>query len=125
MNGRIVLISIMAIFILNSFLITAVSQNYQIENLQDTSKPLGLSPKFYFRVLVHGNVSSGKQFGLFNQTAILKFNHAQFIIIRFFPIRLDVDTRNNVTAILYGVRQKIPEGSFDFREQMILFAIVI
>ena len=104
---------------MNSFLISAVSENYQIDSLQDASKPLGIIPKMYIRIRVNGNASSGKQLGLFNKTAIIKFNYAQFIIIRFFPIRLSVDTRKNVTAILFGLDQIIPSGSFDIKEEWV------
>jgi len=108
----------------NSCLISVVSQDNQKDTLQDSSKPSGIIPRFFFRVLVHGNASSGRQLGIFGNIGIIKFNHAQFVLIRFFPIRLNVNTVNNVTAFIYGINQEIPNGSFDFKEEWILFAFV-
>ncbi len=124
MKGRIVLIFIIVTILTNSCLLSVVSQNNQIDNLQYSSKPSGLIPKFFFRVLVHGNASSGRQLGVFGNIGIIKFNYVQFVLIRFFPIRLDVTTERNVTAFIYGIGQEIPNGSFNFEEEWILFALV-
>jgi hypothetical protein len=124
LNGRIILVFSIFFILTNSYIICVASENKQIENIQYIQKSTGNLPRFYFRVLVHGNVSSAKQFGPFGNFGIVKFNHAQFVIIRFIPIRLVVNTVKNATAIMYGIGQDLPNGSFDFDEEWILFAFV-
>ena len=101
-----------------------VSQNFQYEYYKETFSSLGLIPKIYPRVLVHGNASSGKQLGIFGKIGIIKFNTAQFVIIRFFPIKLVINNVKNATAILFGIDQNVSSGSFDFEEEWIFLAIV-
>jgi len=125
LNGRIILTFITIIILTNSCIISVASQNKQIENIQFFTKSNDILPKFYFRVLVHGNVSSARQFGPFGNFGIVKFTHAQFVIIRFIPIKLVINTVEDATAILYGIGQEIPNGSFDFDEEWILFALVL
>jgi hypothetical protein len=125
LNGRIILVLVIITILTNSCIINVSSQNNQIENLKYFPKSSEKNQKLYFRVLVHGNASSGSQFGPFGNFGIVKFNHAQFVIIRFFPIRLNVNNVKNVTAFLYGIGQDIPNGSFDFEEEWILFALVL
>ena len=124
MNGRIALILIIIVILTNSCIFSVTSQNNQIDTNQLNSKPTGIFPRLYFRVLVHGNASSGKQFGPFGNFGIVEFNHAQIVIIRFIPIRLVVNNVKNATAIMYGIKQDFPNGSFDFDEEWIFLAIV-
>ena len=124
MNGRIVSIFILFALLTNTCFISVLSHDTQINTFEDFSNPSGIIPKFFFRVLVHGNASSGRQFGPFGNFGIIKFNHAQFVLIRFFPIKLVVNNLKNVTAFIYGINQEIPSGSFDFDEEWILFAFV-
>jgi hypothetical protein len=105
-------------------MVGVISKSNQIDNIQNISKPTGLMPMLFFRVLVNGNASSGRQFGPFGNFGIIKFNHAQFVIIRFIPIRLEVHNVKNVTAFLFGIGQDLPNGSFDFKEEWILIAFV-
>lgn len=125
MKGRIVLIFIIITLLTNIFLLNAVSQNCNIDFTKQSSDPLRVLPKVFNRALVKGNASSGKQFGIFGKIGIIKFNYAQFVIIRFFPIKLIVNKEQNVTAFMFGIDQQIPTGSFDFDEEWIAFAIVI
>lgn len=125
MKGRIVLIIITITLLINSFFINAVSKNCNIDSSQQSEDPSRVLPKVFNRVLVNGNASSGKQFGIFGKIGIIKFNYAQFVIIRFFPIKLIINKEKDVTAILFGLDQEIPNGSFDFDEEWIAFAIVI
>ena len=108
----------------NSCIISVVSQNNPIDKINDSTKPSRLLPRFFFRVLTHGNASSGRQLGVFGNIGIIKFNTVQFVLIRFFPIRLNITNLKNVTAFIYGINQTIPNGSFDFEEEWILFAFV-
>jgi len=124
LKGRIVLILIITNLLTSSFLVCAVPQDYNINDLQQSAYPSRLLPKVFNRVLVNGNASSGKQFGIFGKIGIIKFNYAQFVIIRFFPIKLVINKEKDVTAILFGLDQEIPNGSFDFDEEWIAFAIV-
>jgi len=117
-------IFILVALLTNSCFIGVLSQDNKINTLPDSSFPSGIIPKFYFRVLVHGNASNGRQFGPLGNFGIIKFNHAQFVIIRFFPIKLIVNNLKNVTAFIYGINQELPKGSFDFDEEWILFAFV-
>ena len=124
MNGRIAFVLIIVAILTNSCILSVASQNNQFDNIEYISKPAGIIPRLYFRVLVHGNASSGRQFGPFGNFGIVEFNHAQIVIIRFIPIRLVVNTVKNATAIMYGIKQDIPNGSFDFDEEWIFLALV-
>ena len=124
MNGRIILSFILITIITNNFIVNVSSQENQIKDIQFSSRSFDRIPKFYFRVLVHGNASSGRQFGPFGNFGIVNFNHAQFVIIRFIPIKLVINNVKNATAILYGIKQDLPNGSFDFDEEWILLALV-
>jgi hypothetical protein len=124
LNGRIILVFTIFTILTNSCLISVASEINPNENIHFLQKSSEQIPRFYFRVLVHGNVSSAKQFGPFGNFGIVKFNHAQFVIIRFIPIRLVVNNVKNATAIMYGIGQDLPIGSFDFDEEWILFAFV-
>jgi hypothetical protein len=119
------MIFIIITILTNCSLISIASQNKRVDTLKYYNTEEDIVPRLFFRVLVHGNASSGRQMGVFGNFGIVKFNHAQFVIIRFFPIRLQVNNVKNVTAILYGIGQDIPTGSFDFDEEWILFAFVI
>lgn len=124
MKCRIIIIFIIINILICSSLMSVVSQNFQEEYYNKNSGPLGLIPKIYPRVLVKGNASSGKQFGIFGKIGIIKFNHAQFVIIRFFPIKLVINNVKNATAIMFGIDQNLSSGSFDFKEEWIFLAIV-
>ncbi len=124
MKGRTIFLFIIINILISSSYMSVVSQNFQYEYYKETFSSLGLIPKIYPRVLVHGNASSGKQLGIFGKIGIIKFNTAQFVIIRFFPIKLVINNVKNATAILFGIDQNVSSGSFDFEEEWIFLAIV-
>ena len=74
MNGRIAFVLIIVAILTNSCILSVASQNNQFDNIEYISKPAGIIPRLYFRVLVHGNASSGRQFGPFGNFGIVEFD---------------------------------------------------
>jgi len=119
-----VFIFLIITILMSSSLLSQASQNYQKDNAQESLKPKGIIPKIFIRAYVVGDASSGKHIGNFSRIGIIKFDYVKFYIYKFIPFRVIINDEINVTAILFGINQEIPEGPFKFAKDLISIAIV-
>lgn len=119
MKWRIAPIFIIIILLISSFLVSAVSQSSQIDDSSESLKPRGPKVESFMGVWASGNASSGKQFGILSRIGIIKFDYVIFDRLRLFPIRWEMVDFLDVTVIIIGLNQEIPEGPFDFEREWV------
>ena len=124
LKGRIVFIFIIINILISISLLSEASQNCQMDILKESPNSLGIIPRIFIGAKVVGDASSGKLIGNFSRIGIIKFDYVKFYIIRIFLFRENMIDKINATAILFGIDQEIPEGSFKFKAESIFFAIV-
>jgi hypothetical protein len=67
-----------------------------------------------------GNASSGKLIDSRGRMAKINFDFLKISRLRFFPIRMEMSSFWNVTAIFFGFDQAIPEGPFNFERDWVV-----
>ena len=112
-------IFIIIIILMSSNLVSAVSQSIQINDSPGSSNPIDLRVRIFTNAWASGNANSGKHFGKLDRIGIIKFNYVRFIHLKLFPIRWETVDFEDVTVIIIGLDQEIPEGSFYFERDWI------
>lgn len=67
-----------------------------------------------------GNASNGELIGSHGRMAKIDFDFLRITRLKFFPIRWQMADFYNATAIIFGLDQTIPGGSFDFERDWVV-----
>ena len=90
------------------------------KNEKDNSSSLKLAKiAFLKRCYAEGNASSGRTFNATTKIGIIKFESVRFSKLKLFPVRWEFADYYDATALVFGIDQEIPEGSFEFKRDWV------
>ena len=87
---------------------------------KDSSSELGLAKIAYLKnCYAEGFASSGRKIVPGTKIGIIDFDEVRFSKLKLFPIRWEFADYEDVTALVFGIDQEIPQGPFEFERDWV------
>jgi hypothetical protein len=110
---------IIALLISCNILASATTNSELNEEKNESTSPILYKFAYIKRAFAVGNASSGRLVGESGRIGIINFEEVTFSKLKLFPVRWEFADYYNAKAIVFGIDQEIPNGSFEFQRDWV------
>ena len=120
MNTKIGTIFIIIALLISCCVLPSVtSESISKIEKDDTSSRKLIKIAFLYRCFAQGNASSGRTIEKSDRIGIIEFTSVRFSKLKFLPLRWEFADYYNAKALVFGIDQVIPNGSFEFERDWV------